>query len=135
MRTLARLLLWTLVLAVVVVAAGVAAVLSIDPNDHKDWIASEFHERTGRTLSLDGDVTVTLYPWLGLEADGVAMGNAPGFGDAPFLRVDYAKVRVKLLPLLRQRYEVDTVRIRGAVVNLAQGRAGCFELGRPRERG
>ena len=125
MRTLARLLLWTLALAVVVVAAGVAAVLSIDPNDHKDWIASEFHERTGRTLSLDGDLTVTLYPWLGLEADGVAMGNAPGFGDAPFLRVDYAKVRVKLLPLLRQRYEVDTVRIRGAVVNLARDEQGA----------
>ena len=124
MRLLAKLFLWTLGLAVVVVAAGVIAVVSIDPNDHKDWIASEFRERTGRTLSLDGDVAVTLYPWLGLEVNGAGMGNAPGFGDAPFLRVDYAKVRVKLLPLLRKRYEVDTVQVRGAVINLARDEQG-----------
>lgn len=123
-RLLAKLLLWTLGLAVVVVAAGIIAVVSIDPNDHKDWIASEFHERTGRTLSLDGDVAVTLYPWLGLEVNGVGLGNAPGFGDAPFLRVDYARVRVKLLPLLRLRYEVDTVHVRGAVINLARDEQG-----------
>lgn len=124
MKTLARLLLWTLVLAVVVVAAGIIAVVSIDPNNHKDRIASEFHERTGRTLSLDGDVAITLYPWLGLEVNGVGMGNAPGFGDAPFLHVDYAKVRVKSLPLLRGRYEVDTVQVRGAAVHLARNEQG-----------
>ena len=124
MRILARLLLWTLVLAVAVVAAGIIAVVSIDPDDYKGWIASEFHERTGRTLSLDGDVAVTLYPWLGLEVNEAGMGNAPGFGDAPFLHVDHAKVRVKLLPLLRSRYEVDTVHVRGAVINLARDEQG-----------
>ena len=124
MRILARLLLWTLVLAVAVVAAGIIAVVSIDPDDYKGWIASKFHERTGRTLSLDGDVAVTLYPWLGLEVNEAGMGNAPGFGDAPFLHVDHAKVRVKLLPLLRSRYEVDTVHVRGAVINLARDEQG-----------
>ncbi len=124
MRILARLLLWTLVLAVAVVAAGIIAVVSIDPDDYKGWIASKFHERTGRTLSLDGDVAVTLYPWLGLEVNEAGMGNAPGFGDVPFLHVDHAKVRVKLLPLLRSRYEVDTVHVRGAVINLARDEQG-----------
>ena len=124
MRILARLLLWTLVLAVAVVAAGIIAVVLIDPDDYKGWIASKFHERTGRTLSLDGDVAVTLYPWLGLEVNEAGMGNAPGFGDAPFLQVDHAKVRVKLLPLLRGRYEVDTVHVRGAVINLARDEQG-----------
>ena len=124
MRILARLLLWTLVLAVAVVAVGIIAVVSIDPDDYKGWIASKFHERTGRTLSLDGDVAVTLYPWLGLEVNEAGMGNAPGFGDAPFLHVDHAKVRVKLLPLLRSRYEVDTVHVRGAVINLARDEQG-----------
>ena len=124
MRMLARLLLWTFVLLVAVVAAGIVAAVSIDPNDYKGWVASKFHERTGRTLSLDGDVALTLYPWLGLEVNEAGMGNAPGFGDAPFLRVDYARVRVKLLPLLRGRYEVDTVQARGAVVHLARNEQG-----------
>ena len=124
MRILTRLLLWTPALTVAVVAGGIMALVSIDPDSYKGWMASKFHERTGRTLSLDGDVAVTLYPWLGLEVNEAGIGNAPGFGDAPFLRVDYAKVRVKLLPLLRSRYEVDTVQVRGAVVNLARDEQG-----------
>ena len=124
MIKLVKLLFWLVGLAVILVSATIITIVSIDPNEHKDWLAAEFREKTGRSLSLDGDIDITLYPWLGLEANGLSLGNAQGFGDAPFLHVDYIKLRVKSIPLLREEYEVDTVHIRGAAINLARNEQG-----------
>ncbi len=124
MIKLVKLLFWLVGLAVILVPATIITIVSIDLNEHKDWLTAEFREKTGRSLSLDGDINITLYPWLGLEANGLSLGNAQGFGDAPFLHVDYIKLRVKSIPLLREEYEVDTVHIRGAVINLARNEQG-----------
>ncbi len=119
-----RLLFWLFGLAAVAVAALVAALLSLDPNNYKGWVEARVQERAGRTLSLAGDVAFTLYPWLGVTANKVTLGPAPGFGDAPFLSLDYLNVRVKTLPLLRNEYEIDTARARGVTLNLARNEQG-----------
>ncbi|MFT5134042.1 MAG: AsmA protein, partial [Gammaproteobacteria bacterium] len=111
-------------LVVVVVIALVITVATLDPNDHKDWISKKALEMTGRTLVLDGDIDATFYPWLGIEANNVTLGNAAGFGDEAFLYADYLKLRIKLMPMLKEQYEVDTVSIRGAVINLARNEKG-----------
>ena len=124
MRRVARLLLWLAALLLAVAAAGIVAIVSIDPNQHKDWIAAKVLERTGRALSLEGDIAIGWYPWLELEVNELSLGNAPGFGDGVFLHADYARVRVKTLPLLRNKYEIDTAQARGARVNLARNEQG-----------
>lgn len=124
MKTLWKTLGGTAAFLLAAAAAGAVAVLAIDPNRHKDWIASRFEAATGRALYFEGDVAVSLYPWLGLEVNGVGVGNAKGFGDAPLLYVEHAKLRVKLLPLLRGRYEVDVVNVRNAVVHLERDAHG-----------
>lgn len=124
MRRVARLLLWLAALLLAVAAAGIVAIVSIDPNQHKDWIAAKVLERTGRALSLEGDIAIGWYPWLELEVHELSLGNAPGFGDGVFLHADYARVRVKTLPLLRNKYEIDTAQARGARVNLARNEQG-----------
>lgn len=132
MKRVARLLLWLAALLLAVAAAGIVAIVSIDPNQHKDWIAAKVLERTGRALSLEGDIAIGWYPWLELEVNELSLGNAPGFGDGVFLHADYARVRVKTLPLLRNKYEIDTAQARGARVNLArneQGVANWEDLG------
>ena len=124
MRRVARLLLWLAALLIAAAAAGIVAIVSIDPNQHKDWIAAKVLEQTGRALSLEGDIAIGLYPWLELEVSEVSLGNAPGFGDGVFLHADYARLRVKTLPLLRNKYEIDTAQVRGARVNLARNEQG-----------
>lgn len=124
MRRVARLLLWLAALLIAAAAAGIVAIVSVDPNQHKDWIAARVLEQTGRALSLEGDIAIGLYPWLELEVHGVSLGNAPGFGDGVFLHADYARLRVKTLPLLRNKYEIDTAQVRGARVNLARNEQG-----------
>jgi AsmA protein len=108
-------------LTAVVLTAVIALsifLLTFDANNNKDWIAGKFQEETGRTLSLDGNLEVTFYPWLGVSAERVAIGNAVGFSDRPLLAADSLAFRMKLLPLLRSRYEIDTVKVDGLHLNL-----------------
>ena len=82
----------------------------------------------GARVTLDGDLAVTFYPWLGLEVGGVSVGNAEGFGPEPFLSADHVRLRARTLPLLRNNYELDVVRVKGVVINLAR-RPGQEQLG------
>ncbi len=110
------------IIASTVIIAG--ALLYFDPNQHKDFIAAKVERATGRSLAIAGNIKMTYYPWLGIEADGITVGNAPGFGDAPFLHVDHIALRIKTLPLLKQHYELDTFRLHGFQVNLARNDKG-----------
>ncbi|OGT82452.1 MAG: hypothetical protein A3H91_00510, partial [Gammaproteobacteria bacterium RIFCSPLOWO2_02_FULL_61_13] len=124
MKGLLRLVLG-LVGFVVVALIGVGFfAATLDPNDHKDWIISKVQEKTGRKLALDGDIRLSLYPWIDVEVNGLTLANAQGFGETPFLHVDYFNARVKLIPLLKKQYEVDTVKVTGAQVNLARNKDG-----------
>ena len=113
LKALMKLLLWLAGLGVVALAALVILVTKIDPNEHKDWIEARFHKETGREISLDGPIAFTLYPWLGVEANDVSIADTEEFGAEPFASLDYLKLRVKSLPLLREEYEVDTVAAQG----------------------
>lgn len=116
--------LLALVLALLVLL--IARVLTLDPNDYKDWITSQFQSQTGLELALDGNISLSVYPWLGVGVEQVTVSNraGAGFGDLPLLQAEAAQARVKLLPLLRQRYEIDTVQLRGVSLNLIVNESG-----------
>ena len=124
MKRLLKLLLGLFGLLFVILLALIIILATMDPNEHKDWITDQFHARTGRTLALNGNLGLTFYPWLGVEVNDATISNAAGFGDAPFLHAGHAKLRVKLLPLLQDRYVVDTVQVDGLVLNLAMNKEG-----------
>ena len=125
LKTLIKLLLWLAGLGVVALVALVILVTTIDPNEHKDWLEARFQKETGREISLDGPIAFTFYPWLGVEAAAVSIADTGAFGAGPFIYLDYLKLRVKSLPLLREEYEVDTVAVNGAVVNLVRNEQGA----------
>lgn len=124
MKALFKILMVSSGLLLVILIAVIITLATLDPNDHKDWISEKALEKTGRSLSLEGDLDVSFYPWLGLELNNLTVANAPGFGDAPFLKAEYIKLRVKLMPMLKDRYEIDTVSVRGLVMNLAKNKEG-----------
>ncbi len=124
LKSMVKLLFWLVGLAVIAAAAAVILVSTIDPNEHKDWITARIQHETGRSISLDGPIAITLYPWLGVEARQVSVANAEGFGAEPLAYLDHVKLRVRTLPLLREEYEVDTIAVKGAVLNLARNGQG-----------
>lgn len=112
------------VVLLLVVAASVILPLVVDPNDFKGEIVNQVKQQTGRELKIDGDLNLSLFPWLGVQMDGVELSNAKGFGKQPFVSVKHAAVRVKLKPLLDRRLEVDTISLDGVTINLARNKSG-----------
>ncbi|HJW82381.1 MAG TPA: AsmA family protein, partial [Acidiferrobacterales bacterium] len=66
----------------------------------------------------------SFFPRLGVEAGGLELSNAPGFGKEPFAKIDAAGVHVQFLPLLSGKLTVDTVFLHGLNLNLAKNAAG-----------
>ena len=119
-----------IILGLVALAAGLILVLAIvlpfiiDTNDFKNQIAAAVQENTGRTLSIDGDISLSVFPWLGLEIGPTRLSNAQGFGEQPMASMEKVEVRVKLLPLLHKQLEMDTIRLSGLRLNLGKDASG-----------
>lgn len=111
------------VAAAFVLAAILLAVM-VDPNKYKGDITRLVKEKYQRELVFEGDVKLAFFPRLGVQTAAVRLGNAPGFGEAPFARVNSASVSVRLLPLLTGKVEVGRVLLDGLVVNLAKNEQG-----------
>ncbi len=133
MGKLFKFLFWLVgVVLVLTVAAVVVLPMVVDPNDYKDEIVAQVESNTGRTFRIDGDLKLSVFPWLGLDIGGVELGNAKGFGDQPFAKVKQASVRVKLMPLLEGKAEADVIILDGVALNLVRakdGRSNWDDLG------
>lgn len=116
------LVIGALVVLLVIVLAGVA--LLFDPNDYKDDITVAVGNATGRTLTLEGDLALSVFPRISIELGAAELSNADGFGNAPFARFDSAELQVGLLPLLRRRIEIDRAMLSGLRLNLARDAGG-----------
>ncbi len=87
----------------VVIFAAIVFVLVFDPNDYKDKISEGVKEATGRELVIEGDLHLSLFPWLAIEMGKTELGNAPGFDDTPFASFESARLSVRVMPLLLER--------------------------------
>ena len=103
----------------VFVLAAVALYVFFDPNDFREEISNTVKNRTGRDLTIEGDISLDIFPWLAVEVGSATLGNAPGFGDSPMATVDRASFSVRLLPaILRQEVVVGAADIEGLSLNL-----------------
>ncbi len=135
MKSLFKILLWIVAGFVgVVVLASVVIWLFFDPNEYRDEIAAAVKQSTGRDLVIEGDLSLSIFPWLAIEVGRTELGNAQGFGDEPFMRFDEASLSIRLLPLiLRRETTIGTASIEGLVVNLevaANGRTNWDDFAR-----
>lgn len=120
-----KVLLWVLGGLVGLLVVGMCAVLLlVEPNDFKDEIATAVKDETGRVLALEGDLKLSVFPWLALEGGPAKLGNGEGFGPGPFLTVERADVGVRLFPLLRGRMEVRRLELEGLRVYLEKNAQG-----------
>jgi AsmA protein len=82
-------------------------------------------ETTGQEVRLEGELGVSVFPWLGLYARGITLGNAPGFGPEPMLTASSLSAHIKVLPLLSRRLSLDMVEFTDAIVSLRIDAAGA----------
>jgi AsmA protein len=98
---LKKLLYTFLGIAALLVIAAILISLLFDPNDYRDRIAEEVRRETGRELAIEGDLELTFFPWFAVNIGKTTLGNAPGFGDEPFLSFEEARLSIAVMPLIR----------------------------------
>ncbi len=118
------------ILAVIAVGlAGLATLavpLLVSPDLIKQRIAGEISAATGRAVTLSGEASLSVYPHLAVTIDGLTIANPEGMGDDPFVVADEVTTRLRLLPLLTGRMELEAfelVRPRVHLVSDGDGRA------------
>ncbi len=104
------------------VALLLVAVLAIpvlfNPNDYRAEIEQLVSDATGRDLSINDDIELSLFPWIGITTGHVTLANAAAFGAGQFASIDRAEVKLRLLPLLSQQIEARTVILHGLRLDL-----------------
>src|SRR5699024_3984954 len=90
----------------------------------KHKIESVATQKTGRQITISGPLSLSLFPWIGFDAEDVTMANARGFGDTPFMHVKEAKIHAKLIPLIFGTVEVSGITFDSPVLHLARQKNG-----------
>jgi AsmA protein len=124
MKILKWILLVLLILIFLVIAGVGIAVATLDPNDYKEQITEQVKKTTGRELTLEGDISWSLFPWLGLNLGKTSLANAEGFGDQPFAELEEIDIHVAIMPLIKKQVQAKKVLISGVSVNLQKNADG-----------
>ena len=118
-HTLALILAFTLAgLLSLLLVAWLTLLLCFNPNDYKTTIINLVQEKTGRTLTLDGDISMAFWPKLGIDLGRVSLSEQAS--QKPFAAVARAKVSLAILPLLQKKLVVGTVYLDGVQATLIQ---------------
>jgi len=101
-----------LVVAFLVALVGIAIfLLTFDPNAYKNKLQEIVYTRYERTLTIDGDIELSLFPRIGLAVQKVSLSDR-GSSDL-FASVESARLAVAIWPLMFNRLVVDHVAVTG----------------------
>ena len=123
-------------LFVLVIAALFVIPMFVDVQKFKPEIEKRVSDATGRSFSIGGELSLSLFPWAGLSFSGLQLGNPPGFKEKDFLSVKSFDVRVKLLPLISRDIQVKRFIIEEPRMVLEKGKDGRGNwegFGKPRK--
>ncbi|WP_136249005.1 AsmA family protein [Halomonas borealis] len=124
-RILRTLLAAVGVLGLVLVGAVVFITTFFDLEDLKPRLVDVVREQSGLELELDGPLSWSFYPRLGVGVEA-AKARLPdqSTDDAPFAAFDRAGVSLAMAPLLRGEIAIDGLTLDGFDLNLARNAAG-----------
>jgi uncharacterized protein involved in outer membrane biogenesis len=107
-RRLLRIVLFTIAALVILGIAGIAAfVATFDPNSYKPQIVAAVQSATGRELTLNGGIGLSLSLQPTLEVSDVSFSNPPGFSRPQMATLQRLQVQLALLPLLSRQVRIE----------------------------
>jgi len=101
-----------------VLLALLAFVATFDANNYKPQIIEQVEQATGRDFTIEGDINLSIFPWIGLKVENVTLGNEKGFSAKQFAAIKQLDVKVNVLPLLKKQVEINVIRLHGLDVSL-----------------
>lgn len=119
--------IFTIVTLLIVALVGAAVfLLTFDPNAYKERVEQIVYERYQRTLEINGDIELSLFPRIGLSVADVSLSDRNS--EQMFAAVDSVRVAVAVWPLLWNHLVVDHVAVSGFKVWLTRNEAGEFNF-------
>jgi len=136
LRRLPRILVECLVV-LVLACTGVLLWASyyIDTGEFRTRFTETLQVVLNRSVTLEGDLDIEVWPRLALTVEDLSIGEAPGFGDGPAARCDDIGIRVRIIPLFSRRVEVDSLELDGLEGMVVRNEAGVFNWQSLLERG
>ncbi|MGH8274116.1 MAG: AsmA family protein [Gammaproteobacteria bacterium] len=123
-----RILKWTGItvgtLIVLIIIAIIVIPHVVNTSAVKHEIERVASNKTGRSITIAGPLSLSLFPWIGFDAHDVTMANAAGFGDKPFMHVKEAEIHAKLIPLIFGTVDVSGITFDTPTINLARKKNG-----------
>ncbi|TAM08721.1 MAG: AsmA family protein, partial [Pusillimonas sp.] len=116
-----------IVAALIVAVVGLAIfLLTFDPNFYKSKLSDLVYNKYHRTLLINGDIQLSLFPRIGLSLKDVSLSE-PNSNNI-FASVDSARFAVAIWPLLSNRFVVDHVSVSGLKAWVSRNREGHFNF-------
>lgn len=112
------------IIILVAVIGIIALVTFVSPNRFKPVLVEQVKKYTGRELVVDGDLSWSFFPYLGLKAGHMSLSNPEGFKEKVFAEFSSATVGVKLMPLFHKRIESSGITLHGMNLNLIKAANG-----------
>lgn len=107
-RRLLRIILLAVGAVVVLGIAGIAAFLvTFDPNSYKPQIIAAVQAATGRQLTLNGRIGLSISLQPTLEVSDVSFSNPPGFSRPQMASLQRLQLQLALLPLLSKQVQIS----------------------------
>lgn len=103
----------------VIIAVAIGILMTVvNPNRFKPAITTAVDQATGRQLDLNGNISWTIYPNLGIKIEDVALSNPKEFSNSKLLQLKSANIAVELVPLLSHKVIFKALDIDGLNVAL-----------------
>ncbi|MCL2829328.1 MAG: AsmA family protein [Betaproteobacteria bacterium] len=114
--------------AIVIVLIGlvVFVVATFDPNNFKTEITAFVQEKKGRTLAIDGDIALSLWPNIGVRLGKTSLSEHKSA--TQFAAVESARVSLALMPLLKKELVINHLEIDGVHARLVRHKDGSLNI-------
>lgn len=106
--------------------AAIALVAFVDVNRFKPQIEQAVKDRFNRTLAMEGDLSLALFPRIGVSLPKTTLSEHGG--PKPFASLDGARVSVALLPLLGGRIEAGKISVYGLTATIEKRADGSTNI-------
>jgi AsmA protein len=124
-KKILKILLYTLLVLLLFIASATAIfVATFDANLYKQDLSDLVRQQTGRELQFFGDVSLTVYPALGMQLGAMSFSNAPGFDAQSMVKVNKVAISVDVASLITLNPEVDQLLLQDLEINLQKNKSG-----------
>ena len=110
----------------VAVAGAVYLAATFDPNAYKAQIIQAVQDSKHRTLHLDGDISLSFFPNIGVNLSKIALSEVNS--DKEFAALESARVSLALLPLFSKQVVVNEVVLNGVHATVIKHKDGTSNI-------